>query len=78
VPYHLWEFTPRPLARLMGACGLTVIRMRQSKIPPGRARGDKSVLQRAVMAMLDAINLPITAWFNARGDRAVVVARKPA
>lgn len=78
VPYHLWEFTPRPLARLMVACGLAVVRVRQSKIPPGGARGDKSGLQRAAMAALDAVNLPITMLFNAMGDRAVIVARKPA
>jgi SAM-dependent methyltransferase len=77
-PYHLWEFTPRPLWRLMTACGLSVVRLRQSKIPPGRTRGDKSALQRVALAILDTINLPITTLFNARGDRAVMVARKPA
>jgi SAM-dependent methyltransferase len=77
VPYHLWEFTPRPLARLMAAVGLTVIRVRQSKIPPGRVRGEKSALQRAVMAAIDALNLPLTTIFNVRGDRVVMVARKP-
>jgi SAM-dependent methyltransferase len=78
VPYHLWEFTPRSLARLMAACGLSVTRVRQSKTPPGRARGEKSALQRAVMAAIDALNLPLTTLFNARGDRVVMVARKPA
>jgi SAM-dependent methyltransferase len=78
VPYHLWEFTPRPLARLMATAGLTVTRVRQSKIPPGGARGQKSPLQRAVMAALDALNLPLTRFFNVRGDRLVMVARKPA
>ncbi|MEK7329352.1 MAG: class I SAM-dependent methyltransferase, partial [Candidatus Eisenbacteria bacterium] len=78
VPYHLWEFTPRSLARLMAACGLTVTRVRQSKIPPGRARGEKSTLQRAAMAAIDALNLPLTILFNVRGDRVVMVARKPA
>ena len=77
VPYHLWEFTPRSLARLMAACGLAVTRVRQSKIPPGRARGEKSALQRALMAAIDALNLPLTTVFNARGDRVVMVSRKP-
>jgi SAM-dependent methyltransferase len=78
VPYHLWEFTPGSLARLMATAGLTVTRVRQSKIPPGAARGEKSLPQRAVMALLDALNLPLTRLFNARGDRVVMVARKPA
>jgi SAM-dependent methyltransferase len=76
-PYHLWEFTPRPLARLMAAAGLVVTRLRQSKIPPGRARGDKSILERTVMAAIDWVNLPLTALLNVRGDRVVMVARKP-
>lgn len=76
-PYHLWEFTPGPLATLMAAAGLEVVSMRQSKIPPGHARGRKSVLERALMAAIDAVNLPLTALFNARGDRVVLVARRP-
>jgi SAM-dependent methyltransferase len=75
-PYHLWEFTPRPLARLMEASGLAIVRVRQSKIPPGRARGRKSALERGLMALIDAINLPLTSLFNVRGDRVVMVARR--
>ena len=77
VPYHLWEFRPGPLRRLIEAAGLQVLRMRQSKIAPGRARGRKTALERALMAAIDAVNLPLTALFNVRGDRIVVVARKP-
>lgn len=77
-PYHLWEFTPRPLAALFRAVGLEVVECRQSKIPPGRAHGRKSALQRAAMAAIDAINLPITNAFNALGDRVVMVGRKRA
>jgi SAM-dependent methyltransferase len=78
VPYHLWEFTPGSLTRLMAAAGLRVVQLRQSKIPPGRARGRKSPLERVAMAVIDAVNLPLTALLNVRGDRVVVVARKPA
>lgn len=76
VPYHLWEFTPRSLGGLMRSTGLDVTRMRQTKIPPGQARGKKSGLQRLAMATLDTLNLPLTRWFNVCGDRVVVVARK--
>jgi SAM-dependent methyltransferase len=76
-PYHLWEFTPRSLRRLFEAVGLEVRELRQSKIPPGRFHGDKTLPQRMAMAALDAVNLPLTALCNARGDRIVVVASKP-
>jgi SAM-dependent methyltransferase len=75
-PYHLWEFRPRPLARLMREVGLEPVDLRQSKIPPGRAHGGKSPLQRLAMAAIDAVNLPLTTAFNARGDRITVLARR--
>lgn len=76
-PYHLWEFTPGPLRRLAREVGLQVVRLRQSKIPPGRAHGEKSALQRVAMATLDAVNAPITALFGVLGDRVTLIARKP-
>lgn len=75
-PYHLWEFRPRPLARLMKSVGLDVVRVSQSKIPPGHAHGKKTPLERLGMAAIDAFNVPLTRMFNARGDRAVIVARR--
>ncbi len=76
-PYHLWEFTPSSLRRLMQKVGLEVVEMRESKIPPGSARGRKRGLQRAVMSAIDALNVPLTNALNAWGDRVVMVARKP-
>ena len=75
-PYHLWEFRPRPLARLLHSVGLDVVRMTQSKIPPGHAHGKKSNVQRLVMGAIDAVNVPITKVFNARGDRVLIIAVK--
>ena len=75
-PYHLWEFTPGPLARLYNRCGLDVVESRQAKIPPGRAHGKKSAVERAAMAAIDLVNLPLTRIFNVRGDRIVMVGRK--
>ena len=77
-PYHLWEFTPGSLRTLLDRAGLRVELLRQSKIAPGRAHGRKSALQRAVMFAIDAVNLPLTAWCNARGDRVTLAARRPA
>ena len=76
-PYHLWEFTPRSLVHLCERVGLAVVSLEQSKIPPGRAHGEKSAIQRSVMAVIDAINVPLTRMWNARGDRVMLVARKP-
>ena len=76
-PYHLWEFTPRPLERLARTAGFVAVELRQSKIPPGGARAGKGGIQRAAMAAIDALNLPLTAACNARGDRVVMIARRP-
>jgi SAM-dependent methyltransferase len=77
-PYHLWEFTPGPLEHLFASAGLDVIQARQSKIPPGRAHGEKSVLQQLAMGAADALNLPLTRLLNTAGDRIVMVGRKQA
>lgn len=76
-PYHLWEFTPRSLRGLLSRVGFDLVALEQAKIPPGRAHGRKSAAQRAAMAALDTLNVPITRAFNALGDRVVLVARRP-
>lgn len=75
-PYHVWEFTPGPLEHLFATAGLEVVSARQSKIPPGRAHGEKSALQRLAMGVVDALNLPLTRLLNVAGDRIVMVGRK--
>jgi SAM-dependent methyltransferase len=75
-PYHLWEFTPGPLEHLFASAGLDVVTARQSKIPPGRAHGEKSPFQRLAMFVLDALNLTLTGLLNVAGDRIVMVGRK--
>jgi SAM-dependent methyltransferase len=77
-PYHLWEFRPASLARLARGVGLAVESLEQSKIPPGRPHGRKSALEGLAMRALDSVNAPLTRSFNVLGDRAVLVARKPA
>jgi SAM-dependent methyltransferase len=75
-PYHLWEFRPRPLARLLESAGFQIVETRQSKIPPGRAHGRKTPLQGLAMALIDGINVPLTRLFGARGDRITLIARR--
>lgn len=75
-PYHLWEFTPKSLTRLLHSVGLEVVLLEQAKIPPGRPHGTKSPLQQAVLYALDSLNLPWTRMTNALGDRVFLAARK--
>ena len=75
-PYHLWEFTPVSLRRLFVGAGLAVVRMRESKIPPGRPHGAMNGAERALLHALDAVNVPLTRAFNAFGDRVVAIGRK--
>jgi len=75
-PYHLWEFTPRPLGALFERVGFAVLAMRQSKIAPGRPHGRKNALEQALLWAFDVMNVPLTRAFNVRGDRVVVIARK--
>jgi hypothetical protein len=58
--------------------GLAVESLEQSTIPPGRPHGRKSALEGLAMRALDTLNAPLTRSFNVLGDRAVLVARKPA
>jgi SAM-dependent methyltransferase len=74
-PYHLWEFRPASLERLCRRAGMDPVSLVQSKIPPGRTHGRKTALEAFAMNTLDAVNVPITKAFNARGDRAVLIAR---
>lgn len=74
-PYHLWEFRPASLSRVLRATGFEMVSLRQTKIPPGRLHGRKDRLQAAVMTAIDAINLPVTNLLNVRGDRVQLVAR---
>jgi SAM-dependent methyltransferase len=76
-PYHLWEFRPASLAGLARRCGLDVVGIEQSKIPPGRPHGQKSAVQALAMNLIDLVNLPLTRGFHVFGDRALMLARKP-
>ena len=76
-PYHLWEFRPRSLAALARRCGLDVVGIEQSKIPPGKPHGQKSAAQALAMNLIDWVNLPLTRSFHVFGDRALMLARKP-
>ena len=75
-PYHLWEFTPAPLRRLVGGAGFGVESFRQAKTPPSGTRR-RAALEGLALAALDTANVAWTALTNTRGDRCTLVARKP-
>jgi SAM-dependent methyltransferase len=75
-PYHLWEFTPGPLRRLVEAAGFGVESFRQAKTPASGTRR-RAALEGFALTALDTVNVAWTALTNTRGDRCTLVARKP-
>ena len=76
-PYHLWEFTPGPLRRLVEGAGFRVESFAQAKTPPSSTRR-RGALEGVVLAALDAVNVAWTTATNTRGDRVTIVARRGA
>ena len=76
-PYHLWEFTPRPLRRLVADSGLRVESFTQAKTPPARTKR-RGALEATALGVLDTVNVAWTRATNTRGDRCTLVARKAA
>jgi len=73
-PYHLWEFEPDTLTKLVRAAELELEAFRQSKTPPSllKRRGPGALL----VAALDALNVPWTNLTGTAGDRGTLVARR--
>jgi SAM-dependent methyltransferase len=74
-PYHLWEFTPGPLRRLVERAGLAVESFRQAKTPPSRTRR-RGAVAAAALGLVDALNVGWTRATHTRGDRCTLVARR--
>ena len=72
-PYHLWEFEPDTLVKLVRAAGFEVESFRQSKTPPSFAKRKGPGALAA--AALDALNVPWTNLTGTAGDRCTLVAR---
>ena len=73
-PYHLWEFEPETLAKLVRGAGFEVESFRQSKTPPSftKRKGPGAL----AVAVLDALNVLWTNATGTAGDRCTLVARK--
>ena len=72
-PYHLWEFEPDTLSKLVRGAGFEVESFRQSKTPPSfnKRKGAGAL----AVAALDALNVPWTNLTGTAGDRCTLVAR---
>jgi len=77
-PYHLFEYTPRTLRRMLEESGFEVLSIRQSAVPLHRMglRGTK--LENAGKVALQVVAHTTSRLFNRGGDRLLALARKPA
>ncbi|MBM3316769.1 MAG: class I SAM-dependent methyltransferase [Candidatus Eisenbacteria bacterium] len=76
-PYHLFEYTPDTLRRMVTAAGFSVIRLRQSAVPLGRMGLRGRWAENAGKAALQVLALGTSRLFNFGGDRLLLMARRP-
>ena len=74
-PYHLWEFTPATLRRVVEQAGFTVRSQRADKIsPPALGRCARAVDQLWIWP-IEWLNVVVTRLTGCWGDRLVLVAQ---
>jgi 2-polyprenyl-3-methyl-5-hydroxy-6-metoxy-1,4-benzoquinol methylase len=73
-PYHLWEFEPDTLTKLVRGAGFELESLKQSKTAPSlnKRKGAGAL----AVAALDALNVTWTNLTGTAGDRCTLVARK--
>lgn len=76
-PYHLWEFGPKTLRKLVRSAGFEIESFRQAKVPPSWS-GKRGTPAGLAAFVLDAINAAWTAATGTLGDRCEVIARRRA
>lgn len=75
-PYHLYEYTPHSVRRLLNKAGFEVERLEQSTVPLKRMGLRGSPLENVGKAVLQVIAHASCRLFNRGGDRLLIVARK--
>jgi 2-polyprenyl-3-methyl-5-hydroxy-6-metoxy-1,4-benzoquinol methylase len=73
-PYHLWEFEPDTLTKLVHGAGFELESLKQSKTAPSFAK--RKGAGALAVAALDTLNLTWTNLTGSAGDRCTLVARK--
>lgn len=75
-PYHLFEYRLKSLSGLLKRSGFSVMRCRQTIIPPHRINVRGSWMQKVGKKIFQYPNYLITSLFGVLGDRIEVFARK--
>lgn len=76
-PYHLFEYRPSSLRRILQSVGFEVLDISATAISPGRIALRGSSIQRCAKLMLQYPNVVITKASGFFGDRIRVIVRKP-
>ncbi|KPJ61233.1 MAG: hypothetical protein AMJ46_02720 [Latescibacteria bacterium DG_63] len=70
-PYHLFEYTPRTIRRLLESTGFEVLHLKKKKIPPGlKAHGIENFL----VFGIELVTYPVTLLFGFWSDRIIMCA----
>ena len=78
-PYHLTEFTPQTLAGTVRRAGFDLLWIREQKIPPAwHNPRHRPPLEHGLKLLLDGPNWLLTRIAGCLGDRAILLAAKPA
>ncbi|HYQ85755.1 MAG TPA: class I SAM-dependent methyltransferase [Bacteroidota bacterium] len=75
-PYHLFEFRPGSIARLVRSCGFEVTRLGQSAIPPSQIAQRGTFLEKSLKKLFQYPNYLLTSLFRVLGDRVELYATK--
>jgi len=75
-PYHLFEYRPASMRRLLQRCGFDIVQTQQAMIPPSEVTLRGPRVQRAGKKVLQYPNYLLTKLFGVFGDRIEMVATK--
>ncbi len=75
-PYHLFEYRPDSLTRVIGESGFDVLEMRQSAVPIGRMGLRGNVVENAGKVVLQILAHATSSVCNRGGDRLLALARR--
>ena len=76
LPYHLFEYRPSSLTRILRQCGFSVEHMQTAAISPRDISLRGSRLENLAKKSLQYPNVLLTRWFGLFGDRVEVHARR--
>jgi SAM-dependent methyltransferase len=75
-PYHLFEYTPSTLKRVLRAAGFEIVLLRQSAVPLKRMGLRGNVFENLGKKSLQVVAHASSGLFNVGGDRLFAIARR--